>query len=172
MNETVTTDALRLRLQGLTYAAIGLVLGFSRQRAQQILSPPPKIRDAVIDKARGRCEGCRLVVGRSGHIHHKERKGLECDTYQDPANLSLLCTSCHQSAHAADPRAPGGKRSMVDHEASLEVRGDLARRVAEAGSQRAVAKMAGVSDSYLADVLRGRRTPGPAILRYIRSEIA
>ncbi len=40
----------------------------------------------------------------------------------------------------------------------------LRKRCAAAGSAKAWAKAANVSESYVSDVLRGRREPAPAIL--------
>ena len=40
----------------------------------------------------------------------------------------------------------------------------LRRRVQDAGSQSALAKELGISDSYLSDVLTQRREPGEAML--------
>ncbi|GJD65770.1 transcriptional regulator [Methylobacterium frigidaeris] len=45
-----------------------------------------------------------------------------------------------------------------------EVLGLLRRQVSENGSQQAYASSVGLSPQYVADVLHGRRAPGPVIL--------
>lgn len=45
-----------------------------------------------------------------------------------------------------------------------QVKRVLQQRIKQAGDQRAAALRLGVSPSYLGDVLRGRRAPGPKIL--------
>jgi DNA-binding transcriptional regulator YdaS (Cro superfamily) len=42
--------------------------------------------------------------------------------------------------------------------------------VTVAGSQKAFAKQAGVSEQYICDIRRGRREPGAKILRYFGLE--
>lgn len=89
-------EMLNRRLEGRAYQEIADEFNISRQRVQQILSPPKAIRDFVIKQAEGKCEACGLLVGRSGHIHH-ENGGDE--DYNDIANLHLLCPSCHRNRH-------------------------------------------------------------------------
>ena len=93
---------LRLRLDGQTYAYIAKKAGVSRQRIQQVLSPPIPIRDFVVTKYDGRCFGCGLYIGKSGHVHHVNTDGGE--NYQDIDNLQLLCISCHRKQHPFDCR--------------------------------------------------------------------
>lgn len=85
------------RLDGLTYQQIGEELGVSRQRVQQILSPPPAIRKAVATRAHHRCERCGIAVGLSGHIHHDNPLGRE--DFDDINTLQLLCFRCHRLVH-------------------------------------------------------------------------
>ena len=92
---------LQMRLQGMTYTMIGKEAGISRQRVQQILSPPSEIRKIIVSKAKGRCQRCGIIVGNAGHVHHN---GDEVDTYNDIPNLELLCISCHRKSHSDDPR--------------------------------------------------------------------
>jgi len=87
---------LLLRLNGFTYNDIAHKAGVSRQRVQQILSPPKNIKDLVVNRANGKCEGCGIRVGHSGHIHHINN---EDEDYNDTDNLQLLCISCHRKAH-------------------------------------------------------------------------
>ena len=88
--------ALNRRLDGSTYSEIALELGISRQRAQQLVSPPKDIRDTAVRRAKGRCEICGIYVGKSGQVHHI---GTEWEDYNDVCNLQLLCIACHRSAH-------------------------------------------------------------------------
>jgi hypothetical protein len=98
--------ALDLRLAGRSYADIGSAIGVTRQRAQQILSPSREVVDTVIAREGGRCEGCAVPAGRSGHIHHRRADGMTPETYNAEPNLTLLCIPCHQHAHKgyAEPR--------------------------------------------------------------------
>ena len=95
-----------MRLDGRSYAEIGAELGISRQRVQQILSPPTAIRDMVRRAAKDRCQGCGVIVGKSGHVHHRD--STNGDTYSQLDNLQLLCRSCHWYAHL-NARNPGFK---------------------------------------------------------------
>ena len=88
---------LRLRLEGRTYEYIANKAGVSRQRVQQIISPPKEVRKYVVDKYNGRCTECGLYVGYSGHVHHEGANGEE--DYNDIENLQLLCISCHGHKH-------------------------------------------------------------------------
>ena len=89
-------EILEKRLDGMTYEAIGKSMNLSRQRVQQLISPPKEIRDLVVNRASGRCEKCGILVGRSGHCHHI---GNLIEDYNDTDNLQLLCISCHHKAH-------------------------------------------------------------------------
>lgn len=93
---TRKADILKMRLQGMTYKQIGEVLDISRQRVQQLISPPLYIRKLIFHKAWGKCELCGAPVGWSGHIHHK---GNTEEDYNDIVNLQFLCQSCHVKAH-------------------------------------------------------------------------
>ena len=89
-----------MRLDGATYRQIGEEFGVSRQRAQQILSPPASIRRYIVKKYNGRCNGCGIIVEKSGHVHHVNTDNGE--NYEDIDNLQLLCISCHRGKH--DPK--------------------------------------------------------------------
>lgn len=92
--------ALEMRLLGRTYADIGVALGVSRQRAQQLLSPPGDVRRAVLARAHGACQRCGIALEISrAHVHHTKATGLDPDDYNDLPNLVALCTSCHGGAH-------------------------------------------------------------------------
>ena len=88
---------LQLRLEGHTYTHIAQQARLSRQRIQQILSPPKKIRDIVVNAYQGKCAACGLYVGNAGDVHHENINGVE--NYEDLPNLRLLCKSCHRKAH-------------------------------------------------------------------------
>ncbi len=88
---------LKARFAGLTYEQIGKMFGVSRQRIQQVISPPPYIRNIVVEQAYGKCQECGIVVNGSGHVHHGSCMG---EDYNDIENLRLLCISCHRIEHA------------------------------------------------------------------------
>ena len=98
-NLEIRASALALRLDGLTFAEIGAKLGLSRQRIQQILSPPRDVRDFVVKRARGLCQRCGIAVGTSGHVHHRRFSEMMEGAYNDRKNLRLLCPSCHRVEH-------------------------------------------------------------------------
>ena len=89
-------EMLHLKLEGRTYQYIANRAGVSRQRIQQILSPPKLVRDIVVSKYNGYCSKCGLFVGKSGHVHHNSDND---EDYDDIENLELLCLSCHRRAH-------------------------------------------------------------------------
>jgi len=96
---------MRLRLDGYTYKRIADDTGVSRQRIQQLLSPPKEVRNYVIRKYNGQCADCGIIVGRSGHVHHNDS---DLDTYNDIDNLVLLCISCHRQRHNEEDRMTRG----------------------------------------------------------------
>ena len=108
--------ALRMRLNGSTYAEIGRSLKVSRQRVQQRLSPPVEIRDFVVTKFKGLCVVCDLKVGKSGHVHHKKSNGATENHYNDINNLLLLCLSCHRRVH---PMPLPSKENPVEYPANM-----------------------------------------------------
>ena len=89
-------ELLQLRLAGFTYDVIACKAGVSRQRIQQILSPPAQIRKFIRKKYQDKCADCGIFVGSSGHIHHKDDHD---EDYNDIDNLELLCISCHRRKH-------------------------------------------------------------------------
>ena len=95
-------EILELRLEGRTYQYIADKAGVSRQRIQQIISPPKEIRDFVVNKYSGYCAGCGLYVGIGGHVHHENSDSEE--NYNDIENLRLLCISCHRKKHSKPPQ--------------------------------------------------------------------
>ena len=85
-------------LDGNTYRDIAEKAGISRQRVQQILSPPKAIRDFITLKYNKRCLDCGLLVNKSGHIHHQNSDN---EVYNNIDNLVLLCISCHRIRHGS-----------------------------------------------------------------------
>ncbi len=90
-------EILNMKLEGRSYADISKIMGISRQRVQQILSPPHDIYEIVAINAKGKCQTCGLWLGKSGHIHHTE--GADND-YSNPQHLQYLCVSCHRKTHS------------------------------------------------------------------------
>ena len=99
-------EMLQLKLTGLTYRAIGIKAGVSRQYIQQVLSPPKAVRLHIIAKYKGLCAQCGIDIGASGHVHHKGGNG---DTWDDLDNLELLCRECHVAETA---RQQGWKKKL------------------------------------------------------------
>ena len=95
-------EMLKLRLEGRTYQYIANKSGITRQRIQQILSPPPSIRKYIVEKYASLCADCGIYVGSSGHVHHNGINGE--DDFEDKENLRLLCISCHRRKHAKPPQ--------------------------------------------------------------------
>ena len=89
-------EMLKMRLSGATYQAVANKASISRQRVQQLLSPPSYIRNLVIKRAGGRCQKCGISCVRLGHVHHV---GNSIEDYDDTDNLLFLCCSCHRQAH-------------------------------------------------------------------------
>lgn len=95
-------EMLQLRLEGRTYQYIAGKAGVSRQRIQQVLAPPPAIRNYVVNKYDGYCSDCGVYVGVGGHVHHEGANGDE--DYNDIENLKLVCVSCHRRKHGNPPQ--------------------------------------------------------------------
>ena len=87
---------LTLRLEGRSYQYIANEAGVSRQRVQQVLSPPTEVRDFVVLKYDGYCSRCGLYVGQNGHIHHNHSNS---ENYNSVGTLELLCIACHRHRH-------------------------------------------------------------------------
>ncbi len=98
-------EMLMLRLEGRTYKYIADKAGVTRQRIQQVISPPPAIRDYIVRKYNGYCMVCGIHVGLSGHVHHLGSNNGE--DYNDIDNLELLCLSCHRTKHAIPKKCKG-----------------------------------------------------------------
>jgi DNA-directed RNA polymerase subunit RPC12/RpoP len=88
---------IAMRLEGRTYQEIGDIMGVSRQRVEQLASPPVDTLEELISRSGAKCQDCGIFVGKSGHAHHK---GKSEDSYADISQLIYLCISCHRRAHA------------------------------------------------------------------------
>lgn len=91
-------EALRLKLQGLTYDEVGRRMGVSRQRIQFLLRPPESVYKQVVGRANEHCEDCGSAVV-SGHIHHIDEMRSD---FNHPDNLAYLCASCHRKRHSSE----------------------------------------------------------------------
>lgn len=148
-------EALKLRLDGKTFAEIGAALGISRQRAQQLTSPPTGVRLFVAKRAEGKCEHCQIPIrAASGHVHHKLANGQERFLYNDSANLEYLCPSCHRVAHFVPRPAMESPRTME----AMEIREWRQERKL---SQRRLAQLLGVASDTVARWERGEQAPAP-----------
>ena len=94
-----------LKLQGWSYGRIAKDAGVSRQRVQQILSPPKAIRGLVAKRADYRCETCAAPLGHSGHVHHAA--GDNPQHYEEIDQLQYLCQTCHWHAHGQQQQSKG-----------------------------------------------------------------
>jgi hypothetical protein len=105
-------QAMALRLEGKSYAAIGKIMGLSRQRVQQITKPPQELWTAVYMAAKGLCQDCGISppVGH-GHLHHIEQR---TENYNAVENLCFLCASCHRLHHVT-PWHPHYRGHTVAH---------------------------------------------------------
>lgn len=88
----------RMRLDGHTYQEIANRFGVTRQYVQQVISPSQYTRKRVVKRYDGKCANCGLIVGISGHVHHKGCNIIE--HYNSIENLVLLCPTCHRKAHS------------------------------------------------------------------------
>ncbi len=97
---TATFNEMRdMLLDGMTYQAIGNKCGVSRQRVEQILSPPEHIMTRVRKRAQRRCESCGVLIQRGAHLHHNNSDKIEPARYNDIDNILYLCCSCHRRKH-------------------------------------------------------------------------
>ena len=87
--------ALAFWLSGMTFTAIGQRMGVSRQWVQEMLCPPPALRQVTYDLAGGKCQECGMHLGRNGH-YHSTPTGPIAD-FTKP--LVLLCCTCHRTEH-------------------------------------------------------------------------
>lgn len=90
--------AITLYLSGLSYPQVAATLGLSLGYMRHVIGPPETIRHAVWRRAAFRCERCHTECP-SGHIHHREREGIDWVAFNAPSNLEYLCLTCHRAAH-------------------------------------------------------------------------
>lgn len=158
-------EALQLRLDGLTFGAIAERLGISRQRVQQLLAPPRDVRDSVVIEALGKCSSCQLFVGTAGHVHHIQATTIEEENYNDRANLTLLCPSCHRIAHKGRPQSRSHQQQLAERSAkSASVYVEVGERIRLARrrlglTQRGLGERLGVSHAAVSDLERGVTRP-------------
>lgn len=98
-NNVERAKAIQLKLEGLTYAKIGKILGCSRQGAQYLTRPSWKVREDVRVRAKDKCEKCGLGMNSSGHYHHTSRHGKTVESFNSIDNLEYLCKKCHKKNH-------------------------------------------------------------------------
>lgn len=114
MDDKQRDTARKLKQQGLTYAQIGDMMGFSRQRAQQLVRPSGDILREYQNKAGGICENCK---GRFKKLEgHHPNYGSDL--------IIMLCTSCHKTFDNAIDSAKGtknGQAKLSDQEV-IEIR--------------------------------------------------
>ncbi len=60
------------------------------------------------------------------------------------------------------------KQVRLTHEELLKL---VRKEISRLGSQRLFAKAAGVTDAYISDILRSRRSLGPAILQHMQYRV-
>jgi hypothetical protein len=89
-------QVIAMKLGGMTYQEIGAELGFSRQYAEQLGSPPKSVLRLILQRSGGVCEDCGVTIKRLGHTHHF---GTDIATYQDPVWMRYLCVRCHRHSH-------------------------------------------------------------------------
>jgi len=99
--------AINLKMEGKTYSEIGSSLGVSRQRAQQLCSPPAGQIVLVVMRANGKCEVCREDTAH-GHFHHLSGTTTLEEFNKEP-NLQYLCAGCHKKQHKK-PKVVGETR--------------------------------------------------------------
>ena len=86
-------------LDGNTYAEIARRCGVSRQRVQQIISPPRHIMAKVKERAQGRCEDCGILIHKGAHLHHVNGDKIDPVKFNGIENIKYLCLGCHRKEH-------------------------------------------------------------------------
>lgn len=87
-----------MKIAGLSYKKIGDALGFTRQRAQQLIQA-----GKTILKQSGKCNRCGSTRGLF-HCHHVDYRNDD---------FELLCRSCHGKEHARQRRGGCASRRGV-----------------------------------------------------------
>ena len=99
---------MRRRLEGWSYGQIAKEAHVSRQRVQQVLSPPKEIRAFVAKRSEYRCQQCHTELGLSGHVHHANGDATTEEEYEKVDELVYLCMPCHRNVHGIQ----GGKAQV------------------------------------------------------------
>ena len=99
--------ARSLKTAGKTYQEIGIALGISRQRVQQLVRPTAKEREQIITKCGNKCFICGKENERLD-IHHLDYKTNEA---------IVLCISCHRKEHGMED----GRTSILTTAARIRV---------------------------------------------------
>ncbi len=101
-----------MRSKGLSYAAIGRIVGLSRQRVHQLTSGyhPPRnknggswlaeLRNAVLSRDTNKCQLC--YSGEDLILHHIDLN----DRNNNTTNLITLCHGCHARYHKTKREKP------------------------------------------------------------------
>lgn len=77
-----------LKQAGMTYEEIGQALGISRQRAQQLVRPTPRVMEELRSKKGNACANCGATDVKLDLHHSKYDSGPD----------ALLCVPCHKTA--------------------------------------------------------------------------
>lgn len=89
-HQSATRNIARsMKQAGKTYAEIGVRLGVSRQRAQQLVSPTSKRLREIRNALGNKCQACG-------------RRRIKLETHHSDYSLEpdkLLCPSCHRMYH-------------------------------------------------------------------------
>jgi predicted transcriptional regulator len=141
--------ALRMRLDGQSFAEIARTLGCTRQNVSAMLSPSNCIRTMMGRQANGRCAECG---SRANQLHHIRTRGIAPEAYNQPANLVLLCKACHRHEHARDWSSPELVALSEQHRELLSAFCDQ-----YPGTDNQRAALLGVSRSYVSHLRVGRR---------------
>src|SRR3990167_1944989 len=97
---TMSVDEMRdMLLLGMTYKEISQRVGISRQRVEQLLSPPKHIMAKVKERARETCEDCGIILTHGAHLHHVNSDTIDPVQYNGIENISYLCPGCHRRRH-------------------------------------------------------------------------
>ncbi len=86
-------------LDGRHYTEIAASAGISRQRVEQLLSPPRHLMTKVRERAQDRCEDCGILIHKGAHLHHINGDNLDPNQYNGIENIKYLCPSCHKREH-------------------------------------------------------------------------
>lgn len=99
---------MRRRLEGWSYGQIAKEAHVSRQRVQQVLSPPKEIRAFVAKRADYHCQQCHAELQLGGHVHHANGNATTEEEYEKVDELIYLCMPCHRNIHGIQ----GGKANV------------------------------------------------------------